>query len=98
YGIVKQSGGDVRVRTTVARGTAFTVLLPAAGEQQTQAEPPEPGQADMKRARVLLVEDDDAVRDLVEEVLRTAELDVMVASGPAEALAIAARQSLTLDL
>ncbi|HEX7085193.1 MAG TPA: histidine kinase N-terminal 7TM domain-containing protein [Vicinamibacterales bacterium] len=99
YGIVKQSGGDVRVRTTLNRGTTFTVLLPAAGEPQTQATQPEPAAPpDLKRARVLLVEDDEAVRDLVEEVLRTAELDVVVAPGPAEALAMAARQSLTLDL
>ncbi len=97
YGIVKQSGGDVRVRTTPARGTTFTVLLPAAGAPQTAA-PPETAPANLQRARVLLVEDDEAVRDFVEEVLRTAGLDVMVAPGPAEALAMAARQSLTLDL
>src|SRR5690606_6144127 len=93
YGIVKQSGGDVRVRTALGRGTTFTVLLPAAGAQPAPEPPAEPAVEGVKRARVLLVEDDEAVRDLVEEVLRASGVDVLVATNPAEALAIAARQS-----
>jgi len=98
YGIVKQSGGDVRVRTALGRGTTFTVLLPAAGAQPAPEPPAEPAVEGVKRARVLLVEDDEAVRDLVEEVLRASGVDVLVATNPAEALAIAARQSVTFDL
>jgi PAS domain S-box-containing protein len=97
YGIVKQSGGDVRVRTAVGRGTTFRVLLPAAGALQP-SEVHEPAATHPPHARVLLVEDDAAVREFVEEVLRGAGLDVLVAANPAEALAIAARQSLGLDL
>jgi DNA-binding response OmpR family regulator len=47
---------------------------------------------------VLLVEDDEAVRDFVGEVLRVSGWIVLTAASPAEALASAARQSLAIDL
>jgi DNA-binding response OmpR family regulator len=47
---------------------------------------------------VLLVEDDAAVRDFVGEVLRSSGWTVVVATTPSEALAVAARQTLVLDV
>ncbi len=47
---------------------------------------------------VLLAEDDEGVRDFVGEVLRASGWTVVTAASPAEALASAARQSLTIDL
>ena len=98
YGIAKQSGGDVRVHSTPGRGSIFEVLLPAGPLVDPLAEPQGGGPELPIAATVLLVEDDDAVREFVAEVLRASGCRVVVASGPGEALAVAARQSLSIDL
>jgi CheY-like chemotaxis protein len=91
HGIVKQSGGDIVVRTAPGRGTTFTIYLPATDaplpvdERIVLADArahPEPG-------TVLLIEDDDAVREFAVEVLRSRGWRVVEAAGPSEALAIA---------
>jgi PAS domain S-box-containing protein len=72
YGIVKQSGGDIVVKTEVGRGTTFTVVLPARDEMVTD---PEPGSRIERPSRpgprtILIVEDDDGVAAVVSRVLR----------------------------
>ena len=65
YGIIKQSGGFIWVESQVDRGTTITILLPPAGVAEVPAAPtPEP-----MKGRVLLVEDDEGVRDLLIGVL-----------------------------
>ena len=100
YGIAKQSGGDVQVRSTPGRGATFRVLLPAAPDPKPQAADPQPASLSPHAVAgtVLLAEDDDGVRDSVGEVLRASGWDVVMAASPAEALASAARKSLVIDL
>ena len=99
YGIVKQSGGDVRVRTSPGRGSTFAVLLPSADASVISAGRPAAALQETGRGgHVQVVEDDDAVREFIVEVLSSAGWNVMAAATPAEALAIAARQSLAIDL
>jgi PAS domain S-box-containing protein len=90
HGIIKQSGGDIVVRTAPGRGTTFTIYLPA-----TDAPLPVDERVVLADARtavpgtVLLIEDDHAVREFAREVLRARGWRVVEAAGPAEALAIA---------
>jgi signal transduction histidine kinase len=99
YGIAKQSGGDVQVRSAPGQGATFRVLLPVAPGPRPPAVEPVPVAAPATAAgTALLAEDDDGVRDLVAEVLRASGWAVLTAATPAEALASAARQSLSLDL
>ena len=95
YGIVKQSGGYVWVYSEVGVGTTFRVYLPAhAGEHQEQPDVVEvPGVSTAigprGTERVLVVEDEAAVRLLVVEALRECGYSVLQASGPEEALTLA---------
>jgi CheY-like chemotaxis protein len=106
YGVVKQSKGDVQVRSVLGQGTTFTVLLPAVTATLT---PSTPRTADETRddqsamsiaagASVLIVEDDPGVRKFSTQVLRDAGWTVLEAEDPASALAIAASLSQPVDL
>lgn len=104
YGIVKQSGGDIQVRSTPARGTEFTVFLPAATSSveprdlATNGAGAQFGAPATRGAAVLIVEDDPGVRAFTAQVLRDAGAVVFEAANPAEALAIATSESTPLDL
>jgi PAS domain S-box-containing protein len=70
YGIVKQHNGWISVRSEVGRGTTFEIFFPAS---QRQGPMPTPVTRAARRGSecILLVEDEDALRDLVRCVLET---------------------------
>jgi two-component system cell cycle sensor histidine kinase/response regulator CckA len=78
YGIVKQSGGAIRVTSEPGKGCCFTISLPLArrAEEELIAEI-----ADMPRGQeiILLVEDEDQVRSLVGQVLSRLGYTVLTA-------------------
>jgi signal transduction histidine kinase/ActR/RegA family two-component response regulator len=101
YGIARAAGGDVGITSSQGVGTTVTVHLPTitsrAGERA-----PAPGEraAEVLRGgalRILLVEDQAAVRRLVREVLTRFGHEVLEASNGVEALAVAERAG-TIDL
>ncbi|MCL4766705.1 MAG: response regulator [Hyphomicrobiaceae bacterium] len=94
YGIVKQTGGYVFVHSAPGKGTTFRVFLPrhhvdADGEAEIA-----PGRNSRKErhpdltgcGRVLLVEDEDAVRSFAVEALKRQGYEVLQASSGLEAL------------
>jgi PAS domain S-box-containing protein len=100
YGIVKQSGGDVQVRSVRGRGSTFTVFLPAVAAAVSELPLPAatvPVEA-IHDATLLVVEDDESVREFTEEALRSEGWTVLSAADPTDALAIAARESQRIDL
>jgi signal transduction histidine kinase len=89
YGIVKQSGGSIYVYSELGHGTTFKIYLPrveetpavtAAREAPASAPPPRSGE------RVLLVEDEDGVRELARDILESAGYTVVTASNGRDAL------------
>ena len=90
YGIVKQCGGHILVDSKLGQGTDIRVYLPRA-DAAVAAEPaPErPQQLPGGHETVLLVEDDEAVREFVELVLGRLGYRVLVARDGVEALALA---------
>jgi two-component system cell cycle sensor histidine kinase/response regulator CckA len=89
FGIVKQSGGQVFVQSELDMGTTFKVYFPsvqAAIEPQHLEERQQPITG---AETILLVEDEDGVRDSAAEFLREGGYTVLTASGGHEALKIA---------
>src|SRR5262249_38892065 len=87
HGIVKQSGGEVWVRSEPSRGTIFTIWLPATTEPLAATDEDETGQqVPGGNETVLLAEDDEAVRLALERVLSAAGYQVLGAGNGQEAL------------
>jgi len=99
YGIIGQAGGTITVRSVVGEGTAFTILLPvvqSAPDLDDVREVSEPGAGGGET--VLVVEDEEAVRRLVVEVLKRQGYNVLQAENGIEALEILNGNADLLDL
>ena len=88
HGIVEQSGGAVRLRSRPGAGTAFTILLPPADEAVERREPTSRQPVPRGNERVLVVEDEEAVRSLAVRVLRRQGYEVLEAGTVEQALRV----------
>jgi two-component system cell cycle sensor histidine kinase/response regulator CckA len=99
YGIVKQSGGQIRVESDPAQGTTFDIFLPRC---VADAQGPIPELARDRAHRgartVLLVEDDAGVREVAARALRERGYLVLAASGAGEAMELSARAPGPVDI
>jgi CheY-like chemotaxis protein len=86
YGIVKQSGGDIRVYSEPGLGTTVKVYLPRAeGASEDQARVASPTRVQGTET-LLVVEDEKAVRELTQRILVAAGYEVLVAASAGEAI------------
>ena len=93
FGIVKQSGGYVWVASEVGAGATFTLYLPRA---KTATRPS--GAARSAGERILLVEDEDAVRRVARRALELHGYRIIEASDGSAALKLAAENEIDLVL
>lgn len=89
FGIMDQNGGHISVESRLGEGTTFSLLLPAADELSvfSTAEPPEVVTVEGS-PKILMVEDEAALRIPLSRGLRRRGFEVFDASNPHEALKI----------
>jgi two-component system, cell cycle sensor histidine kinase and response regulator CckA len=87
YGVVTQSGGTIDVRSAPGEGATFSIRLPAT--DRVEAVEPDVDVAGTTAAeRILVVDDEQIVRDLLAHTLRRQGYDVEVAAGARDARAL----------
>jgi two-component system cell cycle sensor histidine kinase/response regulator CckA len=88
FGIVKQSGGTICVRSELGRGTSFTIYLPCVDREMhaPSSFPPAALQTLHGSETILLVEDDERVRQLALTILRKYGYDVLEARSGGDAV------------
>jgi PAS domain S-box-containing protein len=98
YGIVKQSGGYIFAESILGRGTTFRIYLPRVEDPAEQASTTHATSVTGNGSEtVLLVEDEESVRQLVRETLQARGYNVIEAEN-GEAGLRAAEQASTIDL
>jgi hypothetical protein len=99
YGIVKQSGGHITVYSEPDRGSAFQIYMPRA-ESTMDARPQPTDVPPLRRGdeTILLVEDEQAVRQVAREVLEESGYHILEARTGDEALRICRTRAGAIDL
>ena len=105
YGIIRQTGGYLSIDSTVGVGTTFSIYLPRLSDAEAKVEaeaykPEEEKTGDLTgTARILLVEDEDAVRTFSTRALTNKGYQVLGAESGEAALALMEGEDLaTIDL
>jgi DNA-binding NtrC family response regulator len=97
YGIVKQSGGHAEVYSEPGRGTTFKIYFPLVNRPVTVSLPHVSPTSSGGTETILLVEDEQALRDMVTKVLTSRGYRVIPAASAEEAEQISSSNS-TIDL
>lgn len=103
YGIVRQTGGYLGVESVVGQGTTFSIYLPRVNEEEvanTQTvSAPEETESDLTgTSRILLVEDEDAVRTFSTRALTNKGYEVLTAEHGEAGLAVFKELDKPIDL
>ena len=100
YGFAQQSGGRIRIASTLGEGTRVQIWLPRAMEDAAEAQPEPPAAIGhgAECLSILLVDDHEGVRTTVEAMLSDFGHRVITAGDGPEALELLARKDMAVDL
>ena len=81
YGFLRQSGGNITVDSIMGQGTNFQLFLPITAELTQVPEPVKIIRSEKAtyQGKILVVEDDESVRDVASHMLKTAGFEVLTA-------------------
>ena len=91
YGIIKQSGGNIWVYSEPGHGTTFKVYLPVAEEGASGGSADVAPEIPRGTETILVVEDEEAVRELLRDILEAEGYTVIAAGSGIEALGVCER-------
>ncbi|WP_327011172.1 response regulator [Dactylosporangium sp. NBC_01737] len=99
YGVITEAGGDIHIDSLPGRGTTVTVLLPSADrpDPETGAAGVVPAATGEPGGHVLVVEDDEDVRDIVVRILTRAGYRVTAPTSATAAIDLCADPGFTVD-
>jgi nitrogen-specific signal transduction histidine kinase/CheY-like chemotaxis protein len=90
YGIVTEAGATIAIQSEPRVGTTFTVMVPVTNEAAASIEEPVAYQRAPKGETVLVVEDEEALREVTERIFTRNGYRVITAADGPEALALVA--------
>jgi CheY-like chemotaxis protein len=86
YGIIKRHGGEILIESEAGKGTTLIIHLPTGhGEKEASLKEVSPAKVS-RRARILVIDDEDSVRDILSRMLKTKGHQVVVASDGEEGI------------
>jgi len=91
YGIVTQADAVIDIHSQPEVGTTFTILIPVTTERAVVVADEPSYQRTPKGETILIVEDEEALREVTERIFTTGGYHVITAANGADAVAIAAR-------
>jgi nitrogen-specific signal transduction histidine kinase/CheY-like chemotaxis protein len=90
YGILAQAGGNIQIYSEPGHGTTFVIMLPVTAEAVIPVAEHVPYQRAPRGETILLVEDEEALREVTRRIFARNGYQVITAANGPEALAIAA--------
>lgn len=99
YGIIKQSSGFLQIESEMGKGSTFWILLPVS-HNKSEAPKSSRGveQSYTGNERILVVEDEESLRNLVERILKLYGYTVVLADGAEKALKLLEANETEFDL
>jgi len=100
YGIIKGHGGYIDAKSRKGKGTTFKIYLPAKepGDKTEGVGVGETSEASVPRGTILLVDDEEIVREVAQEMLKVMGYEVLTAKGGKDAIKIYKKNGDTIDL
>jgi CheY-like chemotaxis protein len=88
YGIISRHRGTIAVKSAEGKGTTFTIKLPVVAKPLDKRELIKSVPLQTRRARILVVEDEDEVRQLLSDILASEGHEVVVAANGSEGIEV----------
>lgn len=87
YGFAKQSGGAAKIDSEIGQGTAVAIYLPRTRQELSQDRSPSTDDRRARRARILVVDDDEEVRQVTAVTIEELGYEAVTVANADEALA-----------